>query len=387
VFAYEGGDPGRPRFAAGLGLFLSTKLFFDYKGAIFWKLAAGMGDVVFAPLYEALRARGVRFEFLHRVDALHLDGERRAIGAISIGRQAELADDRLHYEPLIRVRGLPCFPSQPLREQLAGDVAGDLECAWADRTDERPIRLLAGRDFDDVILATSIGMVPFVCGELLEHDARWREMVDRVATVPTQALQLWLRSDESQLGWAHEGAMVSGYTAPFETYASMTHTLPFEDWPEDDDAPRAVAYFCSVLAPDEAHDPDAAHAHVRGDAQSYLEHAAAHYWPAAVTDGAFSWELLAGGDLDAQYWRANLDPSDRYVQSLPGSGRARLRADASGYDNLFLAGDWIDCGLNAGCVEAATIAGIQAANGVRRRPLMDGVLGLWCGFETAGAER
>ena len=390
VFAYEGGDTGRPRFAAGLGLFLSTKLFFDYKGAIFWKLAAGMGDVVFAPLYETLRARGVRFEFFHRVDALHLDGEERAIGAISVGRQARLANSRDHaeYEPLVRVRGLPCFPARPRREQLAGDVARDVECAWAERADEQPLRLVAGRDFDDVILATSIGMVPLVCGELLEHDARWREMVKRVATVPTAALQLWLRPDESQLGWAHEGAMVSGYAAPFETYASMTHTLRFEDWSEpDDEVPGAVAYFCSVLAKDDALHPAAAHARVRADAQAFLEHAAAHYWPAAATDGAFSWELLTGGDLDAQYWRANVDPSDQYVQSLPGSGRSRLRADASGFDNLFLAGDWIDCGLNAGCVEAATIAGIQAANAVRRRPLMDGVLGLWCGFETAAGER
>ena len=36
VFAYEQGDPSRPRFAAGLGLFLAGKLFFDYRGSIFW---------------------------------------------------------------------------------------------------------------------------------------------------------------------------------------------------------------------------------------------------------------------------------------------------------------------------------------------------------------
>ena len=29
-----------------------------------------MGDVVFAPYYEVLRRRGVRFEFFHRVDAV-----------------------------------------------------------------------------------------------------------------------------------------------------------------------------------------------------------------------------------------------------------------------------------------------------------------------------
>jgi len=142
----------------------------------------------------------------------------------------------------------------------------------------------------------------------------------------------------------------------------------------------------AVLAKDAALDPDGADTRVRRNARAFLDHAAGHYWPGAATDdGRFRWELLTGGDLDAQYWRANVDPSDQYVQSLPGTGRARLRADGSGYENLVLAGDWIDCGLNAGCIEAAAIAGVQAANAVRRRPLMDDVLGLWCYFESTGA--
>ena len=33
----------------------------------------GMGDVVVAPVYQALHRRGVEFEFFHRLDALHLD--------------------------------------------------------------------------------------------------------------------------------------------------------------------------------------------------------------------------------------------------------------------------------------------------------------------------
>src|SRR5262249_22178811 len=63
VFSHQHGDPSRPRFAAGWGVFLSAKLWFGYQGAIFWKMRAGMGDVVFAPLYQALVARGVRFRF------------------------------------------------------------------------------------------------------------------------------------------------------------------------------------------------------------------------------------------------------------------------------------------------------------------------------------
>ena len=64
---------------------------------------------------------------------------------------------------------------------------------------------------------------------------------------------------------------------------------------------------------------------------------------------------------------ANVDPSDRYVQSLAGTDRYRLRPDESGYDGLYLAGDWTDCGLNAGCIEAAVLSGLQAANAVLGR--------------------
>jgi uncharacterized protein with NAD-binding domain and iron-sulfur cluster len=378
VFAYEQGDTRRPRFAAGLGLFLATKLFFDYKGAIFWKLAAGMGDVVFAPLYQALRARGVRFAFFHRLDAVRLNADATAVAAIELGCQAQLAGDRTEYEPLVRVRGLPCFPSAPLEGQLLAPSAADLESAYAARDGEQAVTLVAGEHFDDVVLATSLGIVPSVCGELVAHSPRWRAMVEHVATVPTQALQVWLRPSEHELGWVHPGSTVSGYVTPFDTYASMTHTLRREDWPADG-APHSVGYFCSVLTEREAANPALAAERVEANAVEFLSRSAGHLWPAAIdAEGHFRWELLAGDGNDARYCRANVDPSDRYVQSLPGTGRFRLRADGSGYRNLFLAGDWIDCGLNAGCVEAAALAGLQAANAVRARPPMAGVLGSWC---------
>ena len=73
VFGYEQAIPNGLRSAAGVMIFLIGFVLFEYKGAIFWKMTAGMGDVVMAPLYQALRKRGVKFEFFHRVDALHLD--------------------------------------------------------------------------------------------------------------------------------------------------------------------------------------------------------------------------------------------------------------------------------------------------------------------------
>ena len=377
VFAYADGDRSRPRFAAGLGLFLAGKFFFDYRGSLFWQMRAGMGDVVFAPLYQALRARGVRFAFFHRLDGVHLTNDRRSVTALSLTREARLRVDEEDFTPLQEVKGLPCFRSRPDPDQV--DAAGEAV---------EPVRLVAGHDFDVAVLAVSIGALSQVCAELVADSQAWRDTVRHVATVPTQSLQVWLHASESELGWHHPGATVSGYAEPFDTYASMSHLLAAEDWPGDE-PPRALAYFCGSLRADGWHgDLGQARRVVEQNARVLLEAGAGHFWPGAVDGGAFRWDLLVGADggrgaepagLEAQYWRANVDPSDRYVQSLPGTQRYRLRADQSGYDNLVLAGDWTNCGLNAGCIEAAVLSGSQAANTVLGRPLMSGLAGTWYG--------
>ena len=393
-FAYEDGDPTRPRFPAGLALHLTMRMFLDYKGAMFWKMRAGMGDVVFAPLYQALRRRGVRFRFFHRLDHLHLGADGRSVSAVSLGRQANVALD--DYDPLIRVGGLPVFADRPDLAQLdAGEelLGHDLEsqrCRWPDAG---RVTLSAGEDYDALVLAVSVGALPRTCSELLDASERWRSMVDRVGTVATQAFQTWLRADERALGWSSAAATVTGCGEPFDTFASLSQTLPFEDWP-DHERPQTATSFCAALpeaAIREAADPREV---VRANAVRFLESRSPMLWPGAVgADGGFRWDLLCahGTDSEAatgparfgsQYWRANIDPSDRYVQSLPGSGPYRLRADGGGFDNLFLAGDWIDTGLNAGCIEAATLSGLQAANAINDVGLDDGTSG---GYRPLGA--
>ena len=110
VFGYEDADPDRPAVSAGLMLFLIGLVLFEYKGAIFWKMTAGMGDIVIAPLYQALRRRGVEFEFFHRVDALHIDDSHRGIDAITMTRQVSLAEGIDHYEPLTTFEACPSSP-------------------------------------------------------------------------------------------------------------------------------------------------------------------------------------------------------------------------------------------------------------------------------------
>lgn len=380
VFGYEDADPDRPAVAAGLMIYLIGLVLFEYKGAIFWKMTAGMGDIVMAPIYQVLRRRGVEFEFFHRVDGLHLDESHQAIETITMARQVRLADGFDHYEPLTRVCGLPVFPSTPILHQLAEperipDGGWDsLETHWSERDDAEVRQLRRGIDFDDIVLAVSIGMLPIVAEELIEDRRDWSEMTTHVRTVATQAFQLWLRPTEPDLGWDQPGVTVSAYERPFETWASMPQTLWAEDWP-DDDRPGTVAYFCGSLATpwpiekDATSYAQACRSGVLAEAALYIDSHLGLFFPKGMSENGFRWKLLSGvtnesgiAALATQHVSVNIDPSDRYVQSVPGSDRYRLRPDESGYDNLVLAGDWTDCGMNAGCIEAATMSGLQAAN-------------------------
>ncbi len=394
VFADGGAGRSRRGVSAGVAVFLTTKMFFEYRGAIFWKMAAGMGDIVFAPLYEALVRRGVRFEFFHRVDRLGLSVDRTRIGTVTIGRQADLLTGLDAYSPLVRVGGLPGFPSTPLTDQL--DAAAEIQdapleshfCEWPDA---EKLVLRDGEDFDVVVLAIPVGMAPLLCGELIDDRREWAAMVENVATTATQALQIWLREDEPSLGWQAPGATVSAYESPFNTWASMPQLIDVERWPAAD-RPSSIAYFCGALQaswpPDRHAGPYAAEllSHVRANAIELVERKLAHLLPGTSASGSFRWDLLCGRDghtgpsaIDTQYYLAGVDPSDRYVQCAPGSDSYRLRADESGYDNLLLAGDWTDNGLNAGCIEAATLSGLQAANAVLGRSRSHRIAGTWLG--------
>ncbi len=110
------------------------------------------------------------------------------------------------------------------------------------------------------------------------------------------------------------------------------------------------------------------------EAADYVDRYLGLYFPKAIDESGFAWHLLSGVNgergasaLATQHVSVNIDPSDRYVQSVPGSDRYRLRSDESGYDNLVLAGDWTDCGMNAGCIEAAVMSGLEAANALLGR--------------------
>lgn len=393
AFAYEDGDTTRPNFAAGAALRAILRTALTYKGAIFWKMQAGMGDVVFAPLYEVLRRRGVRFEFFHKVDELEVEPLTAARDPHRVARVRMTVQATVRapgYAPLVEVEGLPCWPSAPLHEQLVEgeqlqreDV--DLECPWSAWPGVGERVLERGRDFDDLIFGISLGAVESLCPGLVARAPAWRRMVEHVRTVATQAVQLWMHPSLTELGWHHPAPVLDAYDDPLNTWADMSFLLPREAW-RGATRPASLAY---LVGPLHEHDPPPAPGAaasgfqarqveaVRARAHRWLERAAPGLWPATSRGGAVpSFDqktLFADGPcpdaarLDAQYIRANIAGSERYVQSLRGSTRHRLFVADSGVEGLYPVGDWLNTGINSGDVEAATITGLQAA-----RAILDG---------------
>jgi uncharacterized protein with NAD-binding domain and iron-sulfur cluster len=384
AFAYERGDPNRPMIAAGAALRGSMRAFFSYRGAFFWRMNAGMGDVVFAPLYEVLKRRGVRFEFFHKLTNVRLaSGTEKHVTGLDFDVQAKVVGGRA-YRPLIDVQGLPSWPSQPDFRQLVGGERMRAE-GWDLESQCDPRRagvrsLRVGEDFDVVVLGVALGVIPHTCQELLTRDDRWRAMVAHVKTVPTQAFQLWLKTPMAEQGWDKPPLNLSGFVEPFDTWADMTHVAPREAWPE---APRAIAYFCNVL-PDGEESVSARYDEVRRNAVAFMNGDLRQLWPKAQrAPGVFDWDRLLSctpgergeSRFDSQFWTANVRPSDRYSQALPGTTRFRISPLDPTYDNLTIAGDWTSSGLNTGCVESAVMSGLLAAHAIVQRPALSDIVG------------
>lgn len=378
-FAYLDGKKSQPSLAAGVMLRFSLQMFFSYRGAMFWKMRAGMGDAVFVPLYEVLRKRGVRFEFFQKVLDLELTEDAKAIGSIQFQQQARLRKSEGDYEPLVTVNGLPCWPDRPRFEQLiegeamakAGvDFESDFE-TWPGAASPRLIR---GRDFDTVILGIGLGALPKMTEALMAADSSFCDMVRMVPTVRTCAMQVWLKPTLEQLGWDPETSLFDGHLEAMSTWADMTHLVPVESWPEG--AVGHLAYFCSVMEESpgssgiEASDSPQteALAFARSQGLALLDQLG-HLFAGCVAreaDTSLDFEHLVGGEkpIDNQFFKANINLSDRYVLAAKGTTKYRLEADGSGFENLILAGDWTQNGINYGCIEAATVSGIQAAQAI-----------------------
>ena len=382
AFAYRDGvaQPQHRAVAAGVAVRASLRMLLTYHGALFWHMAGGMGEIVFVPLYEVLRARGVKFRFFHRILSLHPGPDRRSLARIEGLVQAVPKAD---YDPLISWRDRRCWPAKPKYEELVdGDQlqleGDDLESWWSPDRPRPRFSLERGVDFDVAVLAIPVGALGRLTAPLARINARWRRMLRSAHVVPTAGVQMWSKLSAADLGWLGDPALVTAYDQPLNTWADLSFLLDLEEQPKRPF--RHLAYLCGPLSrvtppadvpgstfpKDETDRLASLHA-------AWLERAIAHLLPDAIDEKSGKVRPELAEEL---HLSANVSPSDCYVLSLPGSIDRRLRADKSGFEGLYLAGDWIRTGFDAGAIEAATIAGLQCARALGADPAISGQAGL-----------
>jgi uncharacterized protein with NAD-binding domain and iron-sulfur cluster len=381
-FAYTDGNSSTfdsARFAAGAALRCILRITLGYSGAICYSMNCGMGEAVIAPMYEVLRRNGVKFEFFHRVDDIQVRGGR--VSAVRVTRQAKTKTGAAYQPTVPSPTGLMSWRAGPdfaqlehgdLLEQTGLDFESDL---GPDSGHHEPLTLDLEQPRTALILAISIAGLRRISAALDQPGSEWRHMLDTIPTVGTQAAQLWMKKDLRALGYAtpeRPPAMIAA-PEPMDVWADMTSVRADEGWPGNRQ-PASVQFICGPLAGHPA--PAAARELVERNTATWLQEMARAAWPGvAVTPAGFDWDCLMASAgtrgrarLAQQHLRANLEGSERYVLSVPGSTAARLRPDSKPASNLFLAGDWTWNGVNAGCVEAAVMSGMQAARAVRGDP-------------------
>lgn len=390
LFAYQNGDPNTPRIAAGSALYTMLRLMLTYRGAVMYWMNAGMGETIFTPIYLVLANRGVQFNFFHKVTNLGVSHDAKQIDTISIDVQATVKPGLVAgYNPLFTVGGIPCWPTEPFYDQLVeGDaiqkcVNPNLESWWTDWQPVAAKNLRRGVDFDLIVLGTSLGTLPHICGELIAKDSTsaWPNMVSNLQAIKTQGLQLWLNKTTADFGWTRPRGIFCGYVEPLDTWSDMTPLLTRESWLPSDNAQQS-AYFCNAyldLLPTapftDPNYPERERQCVIQNSLNFLNQDVSFLWPAAVTNGAFDYESLVSitgaqgvARLSEQFFRVNIDPSELYVLSLPGTTKYRLAPGDSRFANLYLAGDWTLSDLNVGCIEATVISGKLASRAISGSP-------------------
>jgi uncharacterized protein with NAD-binding domain and iron-sulfur cluster len=392
-FAFFRGNVEAPNIEAGTALNIFLRLAITCKEAVMWRMQAGMGDTIFAPFYQWLQKyypENVRFHFFHKATQLQLSADKQQVAAITFEQQVRLRKGLQTYAPLIPSKDdLLCWPSHPVYDQLDPEQAKalqkghiNLESNWSGWTQGQPVTKQLGTDFDEVIIGASLASLPDFCSELINHNGAWSQMLDKVGTVQTQAFQLWMTKDPKELG-SDPQKILSCYVEPLDTFAEMNQVLAREKWDNVPVKPKYLAYVCGAFEDagrippyTVTRFPENQQGEVYGNMENYIKQQLRHVLPGAFdAAGNFDWSILVDAEnrsgearLKYQYWRANIDPSERYVFSLVGSSKYRLRTDESGFSNLFLTGDWIQNGFNIGFVEGAVISGLLTARAVSGDP-------------------
>lgn len=398
--------------AAGVGLHFLTNSA-GYKGSFVWKFKAGTADTMITPIYLVLKNRGVNFKFFHKTEQVHYSSSGE-IEKISMAEQVTLKNGT--YNPTYNFKGLDVWPGMPLYDQIEDTQAKnlkkgnyDLEESWCGWENVGKISLEKGRDFDYVVLGIPIDVLggnEGICKEIIANNRAWQNMYNNVKSIPTMSVQLWIKPTLKELGmnlpdWGFpEGSLPNlvTYADPQYSFIDMSQVMPYEDW--GDKKPGVLIYWTGSFLDPEVIPPfsDENYPHEQMErimrvSEQWLKDKMGWFFPNATTleypEGMrldiihdFSEKAKTDyGRLKTQWFRANVNPTDRYTLSLPGSNKHRLKANESGFDNLVITGDWIDFGVNVGYYEGAIIAGLQAGQVMRDKLGLESELEIFSGVK------
>jgi hypothetical protein len=396
VAAYENGDPAKPRLSTAAVLQTVVPALVAYRGSFAFQMKAEVGECFIAPVYEALRLRGVEFRFLHelreivpdatgaRIERLIFDVPRLpslppGSAEAALQSYAPLAEftltsgaKRVYWPPEPKSpfsfvggididRPLPLRPFGPAREEVRREVGTQV-----------------GAHFDRVVFAIPHGVVPRVAPQLVTQKQTWKDLVDKLPAVETKSLRLWLRPQFDDLKW--DGAspsirpVLSAYDPLFSTWEDSGQQLDLHTWPSN--PPKSIATVFGPLAAAK-HPPQSQFCEwlheliqrwrARSGARSFLKSHVPGLWPGLIDgSGTFKWSELVPAEsppdgLLQQWVVANSGACERYTHAAPGTFKHRLKSGDTGYSNLSVAGEWTRFWPATANVELTVISGLRAA--------------------------
>jgi uncharacterized protein with NAD-binding domain and iron-sulfur cluster len=171
---------------------------------------------------------------------------------------------------------------------------------------------------------------------------------------------------------------MTSFVEPVDTWADMSQVIDKEDFPEGYE-PKNIAYYCGVLQDAPVIPPSTDHkfpaqeeARVGIGFANYVKKDIPVLFPnLQKSDGTIDWNVMIDlknqeGEkrLTSQYWRANIDPNERYTLTNVNSSVYRIKTDQTGFSNLYITGDWTQTNFNYGCIECCVMSGMMTARAI-----------------------
>jgi hypothetical protein len=134
------------------------------------------------------------------------------------------------YKPLVPVKDLACWPSEPDYEQIVDGARlkaskANLEhwnSGWTDAGGSSTLR--RNTDFSRVVLAISYSVLPRVTAPLVSN-SRWASMLAGLGVTDTVSAQLWFAQTRQALGRPGPADIIGGYIEPWSSLSDFTHLL------------------------------------------------------------------------------------------------------------------------------------------------------------------